>query len=212
MFKVISEPGLCSPFIHSVVSNGSGSGPWRPWSDSGQSLRCSHEESLDPWILSYPLSAKRRLIRLGGCPDWSESSLRAHAILLFCYFAMRWLNYGIMLLRFVILFLISPSFSTKWCILWVWRILRNFINMFKPNHWKERGLLLRCPISHLKMGFVVHAGSEDYYQLIHYHNLIKNITLVLLKICPAFANSVAPDKLASGEAYWSGSALFSINM
>ena len=42
------------------------------------------------WILSYPLSAQRRLwsdwadtlIRLGGCPGWSESSLGAHAILL----------------------------------------------------------------------------------------------------------------------------------
>ena len=34
------------------------------------------------WVLSYPLSAKRRLIRLGACPGWSESSLGAHAILL----------------------------------------------------------------------------------------------------------------------------------
>ena len=33
------------------------------------------------WALSYPLSAQRRLIRLGGCPGWSESSLGAHAIL-----------------------------------------------------------------------------------------------------------------------------------
>ena len=34
------------------------------------------------WVLSYPLSAQRRLIRLGGCQGWSESSLGAHAILL----------------------------------------------------------------------------------------------------------------------------------
>ena len=34
------------------------------------------------WVFSYPLSEKRRLIRLGGCPDWSESSLVAHASLL----------------------------------------------------------------------------------------------------------------------------------
>ena len=26
-------PGLCSPFIHSIVSNDSVSGQWRPWSD-----------------------------------------------------------------------------------------------------------------------------------------------------------------------------------
>ena len=29
-------------------------------------------------------------------------------------------------------------------------------------------------------------------------------------ICPAFANSVDPDQLASSEANWSGSALFAI--
>ena len=35
-----------------------------------------------PWILSYLLSAQRRLIGLGGCPGWSEDSLGTHAILL----------------------------------------------------------------------------------------------------------------------------------
>ena len=47
---------------------------------SDQSLRCPHEEALDP-----KLSIKRTvktLISLGGCPGWSESSLGAHAILL----------------------------------------------------------------------------------------------------------------------------------
>ena len=34
------------------------------------------------WVLSYPLSAQRRLIRLGGCPGWSESSLGSQIILL----------------------------------------------------------------------------------------------------------------------------------
>ena len=32
----------------------------------------------------------------------------------------------------------------------------------------------------------------------------------LTRICPAFANSVDPDQLASSEANWSGSALFAI--
>ena len=54
------------------------------------------------WVLGYPLNAQRRLIRLGGCPGWSESSLGAHVILLVlsCYgsnkyksFGMRWTNY-----------------------------------------------------------------------------------------------------------------------
>ena len=34
------------------------------------------------WVLSYPLSAQRRLNRLGGCLGWSKSSLGAHATLL----------------------------------------------------------------------------------------------------------------------------------
>ena len=34
------------------------------------------------WALNYLLSAQWRLIRLGGCPGCSESSLSAHAILL----------------------------------------------------------------------------------------------------------------------------------
>ena len=32
-------------------------------------------------VLSYPLSPQRRLIRLGGCPGWSESSLGAVILL-----------------------------------------------------------------------------------------------------------------------------------
>ena len=34
------------------------------------------------WVLSYPLSAQRRLIKLGGCPGWSESSLRTVVLFL----------------------------------------------------------------------------------------------------------------------------------
>ena len=35
-----------------------------------------------PRVLSYPVSAQQRLIRLGGCPGWSESSLGTQVILL----------------------------------------------------------------------------------------------------------------------------------
>ena len=34
------------------------------------------------WALNYLLSAQWRLIRLGGCPGWSESSLGTHVIFL----------------------------------------------------------------------------------------------------------------------------------
>ena len=37
------------------------------------------------WVLSYPLNTQRRLIRLGGCPGWSESSLGAQPQLVFSW-------------------------------------------------------------------------------------------------------------------------------
>ena len=37
------------------------------------------------WVLSYPLSAQRRLIRMGGCPRWSETSLGAESFWWFCH-------------------------------------------------------------------------------------------------------------------------------
>ena len=37
------------------------------------------------WVLSFPLSAQRRLIRLGRCPGWYESSLGAHSFCWFCH-------------------------------------------------------------------------------------------------------------------------------
>ena len=44
------------------------------------------------WVLSYPLSAQRRLIRLGGCPGWSESSLGALSLCWFCHVAAQLWN------------------------------------------------------------------------------------------------------------------------
>ena len=41
------------------------------------------------WVLSCPLSAQRRLIRLGGCPGWSEYSLGAQSLCWFCHEAAR---------------------------------------------------------------------------------------------------------------------------
>ena len=40
-----------------------------------------------PSVLDYSLSAQRRLIRLGGCPGWSESSLGTHSFSWFCHVA-----------------------------------------------------------------------------------------------------------------------------
>ena len=50
---------------------------------SDQSLRCPHEKSLGPRLPTE--STAKTLIRLGGCPGWSESSLGAHSFCWFCH-------------------------------------------------------------------------------------------------------------------------------
>ena len=50
-------------------------------SQSDQSLRYLHEETLGPWLPTERTA--KTLIRLGGWPGWSESSLGAHS---FCWF------------------------------------------------------------------------------------------------------------------------------
>ena len=50
---------------------------------SDQSLRCPHEESLGPELPNERTA--KTLIRLGGCPGWSESSLGAESFCWFCH-------------------------------------------------------------------------------------------------------------------------------
>ena len=45
-----------------------------------QSLRCQHEETFGPQLLTERTA--KTLIRLGGCPGWSEFSLGTQVILL----------------------------------------------------------------------------------------------------------------------------------
>ena len=75
---------------------------WKQWAfsnDKSKKLSCVPSESSDQpghpswlirvfavrmqiaWVLCYPLFANQILIRLGGSPGWSESSLGAHAVL-----------------------------------------------------------------------------------------------------------------------------------
>ena len=63
------------------------------WAPSENSDQPGHPPSLirvftvrikKAWVLSYPLSAQRRLIRLGGCPGWSESLLDTQSFCWFC--------------------------------------------------------------------------------------------------------------------------------
>ena len=52
---------------------------------SDQSLRCPHEETLGPYLPNE--RRVKTLIRLGGCPGWSESSLGTHSFCWFCHVA-----------------------------------------------------------------------------------------------------------------------------
>ena len=50
---------------------------------SDQNLRCPQEESFGPYL---PIKRTvKTLIRLGGCPGWSESSLGAQSLCWFCH-------------------------------------------------------------------------------------------------------------------------------
>ena len=51
-----------------------------PSAQSDQRLHCPHEETYGPFFLIEHIA--KTLIRLGGCPGWSESSLGAKIILL----------------------------------------------------------------------------------------------------------------------------------
>ena len=61
---------------------------WSAWAStqSDQCLRCPHEESLGPYLPAEQTA--KTLIRLGGCPGWSESSLGAQPL---CWFCHEWL-------------------------------------------------------------------------------------------------------------------------
>ena len=61
---------------------------------SDQSLRCPHEES---WVPKLPIErTAKSLIRLGGCPVWSESSLGAQSFYWCCHEAAHFLLHTIL--------------------------------------------------------------------------------------------------------------------
>ena len=59
---------------------------------SDQSVRCLHEETSG---LTYPLSTQQRLIRLGGCPGWSDRVFAGRTDR-FVGFVVLWLIYYIL--------------------------------------------------------------------------------------------------------------------
>ena len=115
-----------------------------------------------PWALSYPLSAQRRLwsdwadaqadlktlIRLGGCPGWSEPSLGTHSFFWFCHVAahfcifLRWafslLSYGFVtkflcfVLSSIVITLLIEVKEGGWLLSW----LSLCVSVFEPLHEK----------------------------------------------------------------------------
>ena len=85
---------------------------------SDQSLRCPLEE---PLVHSWPVTAQRRLIRLGVCPGWSECSLGAHVILLVLSCSGSYIN---ILLCFCILWLLPKLYFCCFLIFCLFEISR----------------------------------------------------------------------------------------
>ena len=96
------------------------------------------------WALNYLLSAQWRLIRLGGCPGWSESSLGAHVILLVLSCGGSYLSMHITCLE-------SWARSTSWENLFLpyannkgayqpshLRLIQNFKRLARPYSWAGR--------------------------------------------------------------------------
>ena len=63
------------------------------------------------WVISYPMSAHLRLIRLGRCPGWSESLLEAHSFCWFCHVAAQLYNTALTTTTQLIKF--TTSLTTK---------------------------------------------------------------------------------------------------
>ena len=85
------------------------------------------------WVLSYPLSAQRRLIRLGRCPCWSESSLGAQSLCWFCHVVAHLANYYfIILLQCLHFTSSSPELlakrKTSGLTEWLSRCIKRFTN------------------------------------------------------------------------------------
>ena len=71
-------------------------------------------------VLSYPLSAQQRLIRLGGCPGWSESSLGAQSLCWFCHVTAHVLLCALWLpfLSLSSIFIMPTVHSSIWAVTW----------------------------------------------------------------------------------------------
>ena len=85
--RIVMRQRHCDKFIIEPPHDKTNKMTCAPSEDSDQSghlpslIRVFAVRMEKAWVLSYPLSAQRRLIRLGGCPGSSESSLGAVILL-----------------------------------------------------------------------------------------------------------------------------------
>ena len=88
-----------------------------------QSLRCPHEETLGPQLPNeYPA---KTLIRLGGCPGWSESSLGAQSFCWFCLEAAHFRIFMLLILSYFSSDIWTASWQNQQCDLCAQRRLRS---------------------------------------------------------------------------------------
>ena len=142
-----------------------------------------------PWVLSYPLSTQRRLIRLGGFPGWSESSLGAHSFCWFCPVAAEFIN---------TLAIIAWDNST----LIVCRNLcipRNMLSLQKQFHdlssdWIN--LMVKNISTHEKFTWKAYSGNQALGSIIKKDETLIELSLSFCylpdEICPRKKNSHPP--------------------
>ena len=70
-----------------------------------------------PWVAkgaSFFSCGQRRLIRVGGCPGWSESSLDAHSLCWFCHVAAHFFLQSIFTLQYLLQVFLMFLFWAVW--------------------------------------------------------------------------------------------------
>ena len=127
----------------------------------------------EAWVLNYPLSAQRRLIRLSGCPGWSWVFCWVHSH--FVGFVMRQLKFS---------FVCSPNFSEP-------KELKKFIapygTSFGTQQWckQDRSPLHRCDFFFLRRSNALNEPRHQKTCLCHMRTTNVQISLHICAVSPA---------------------------
>ena len=109
-------------------------------------------------FLSYQLSAQRRLIRLGGCPGWSESSLGAQSFCWFCQEAAH-LTDDVSCIALRVMSLPLRWLGGGGCMFsWFWHLIASLISVPKPwrsswhHTWRCHNIFSPSPVFRYTQG------------------------------------------------------------